>query len=792
MLQISSGLTLICLHLSRETRYNVRVPVCPQCSANIHTGALHRCPACGYSLELADKVFGDGQVDFPRVLDVAGVLKHTERMDLISYLEDLERNLPPVALCVYITDQGRTRALRPHAHWILNHAHIHSPSFGRRELQKAFQDIQLSENIGAKDAPRRTAEDTGFLHGVGELWQALKARVRNFVRPLPAPAKKEWMLILVMDVQLEMACFSWGYRLDPYVNPERINRAITSARLQFRERATAQGIRKVMRNAVRIIASDSRSVMRRIRKEGKIGKPVGVETFPLDAARKAARLLLPAMLGLSLASAPVAMAAPASNTQRTSQRTAQKAAQRTAAAATRKPAAKPAAKATAKPAAKSAQRTARTTTAAKAATAKKTSTAGAARATARSSTKRSSSSSAKSTTQKAGKKDSAEKKNTLQTGPETVRDTTAPLIVPAKLPTAADAKPRLPDAPAPMAANLVDDDTAEEVEDDVPEVDVEDTPPPAPLAEAASFDAAPRWKPEDYALLMKGSLQTGYTALFPAKGAAAARPRTASKATDSEESDTKVLGRYCAEYAKPTPNGLIDPQGLLSTMEREDVEHLLRSVNGNGKFRVYAAVAKAGQEMPPDLAVGTLATAVAQPCEYSVLLLYYIGAPATLELGYQEIKADDAQRHAWLNKVRSAAADCGSGSEGLMAALKQTAANISPIAASFRPLTVENTVKAPKLDIPLKPDEEKEEPGFLRKLLEGLLEPENASLLPYLGGAFIAFAVFILFFLYRRHHAPELLLTDPDWRLSAKYGAGVSRLVKYMEGKESEKEKTLF
>ena len=127
-----------------------------------------------------------------------------------------------------------------------------------------------------------------------------------------------------------------------------------------------------------------------------------------------------------------------------------------------------------------------------------------------------------------------------------------------------------------------------------------------------------------------------------------------------------------------------------------------------------------------------------------------------------------------------------------MAALRQTAANISPIAASFRPLTVENTVKAPKLDIPLKPEEEKEEPGFLRKLLEGLLEPENASLLPYLGGAFLALAVFVVFFLYRRRHAPELLLTDPDWRLSAKYGAGVSRLVKYMEGKENEREKSLF
>ena len=41
-------------------------------------------------------------------------------------------------------------------------------------------------------------------------------------------------------------------------------------------------------------------------------------------------------------------------------------------------------------------------------------------------------------------------------------------------------------------------------------------------------------------------------------------------------------------------------------------------------------------------------------------------------------------------------------------------------------------------------------------------------------------------------HSPELLLTNPDWRLTSPYGAGVSRPVRYLEGKESEKEKNLF
>lgn len=115
-----------------------------------------------------------------------------------------------------------------------------------------------------------------------------------------------------------------------------------------------------------------------------------------------------------------------------------------------------------------------------------------------------------------------------------------------------------------------------------------------------------------------------------------------------------------------------------------------------------------------------------------------------------------------------------------------------PLAASFTPLTPENTSKAPKLEIQYKQVEEKKEPGLKEKITETLKDPENASYLPYIGGVFALLALVAGVVLYRRRHSPNLLDTTPDWRLSAPYGAGVSRLVKYLEGKESEKEKTLF
>ena len=719
------------------------MPVCPQCSATIHTGALYRCPACGYSLTRAESVFGTGQVEFTRVVDAAGALKHHDRVELMRFLEDLERNLPPVALCVYITDHGQVRELRPHAHWILNHARIHHPSFGKREQNKAIEDAKVREQLRRNGEPQpERRRETGVAHALREFWSGVKSRVRDIFHPYSSPVKMAWALILVMDVQLETACFSWGYKLDPYINPEKINKAILSARLQFRERATVQGIKKVMKTAVRLIATDARAEMRRIRREGRVGKPVGAETMP--ALRKGANMLLCAAALCLLAAAP-SSAAPASG-------------------GSRKPAPSARARAAAKPAAtkKAAATKARTT---------------------------------KNSASRGVKKEAAGERKDTMAAPERVRDATAPLIVPAKLPEDKPAAPRLPDAPP--APHLVDDDIAEEVEDDVPEVDVEDTPPPAVArdTDAASFDSAPRWKPEDYALLMKGSLQTGYTALFPTAGEPAPSPYRSTggaRNAPAEESDSMVLAKYCGEYAKPSPHGLIDPQGLLSTVERDDAEHVLREINANGRFRIYAAVIKAGQEMPRDLAVGTLATAVAQPCEYAVFMLYHIGSPGSLELGYQEIKADDNQRHEWLNKARTAAAGQGSGVEGLLAAMRQVGANMAPIAASFVPITAENTAKAPKLDIQYKQVEEQKEQGLKEKIAETFKDPENASFLPYLGGACLlllgwAFAVF-----YRRRHAPELLPTTPDWRLSAPYGAGVSRLVKYLEGKESEREKTLF
>lgn len=599
------------------------MPICPQCSATIHAGAEDQCPACGYDVSRAEALFGEGQVEFTRVVDAAGALTHRERMELMRTLENLERQIPPVALCIYITDVGQVQELRTHAHWILNHARIHHPSFGKREQHKAIEDAALRERLPGDPLPEEEEPTPGWLENA---WHTFREWLRDRLHPYPPPVRQEWMLILVLDVQLEMACFSWGYRLDPYIDPDRINTCIKRARLQFREREMMTALKRVMRAAVRRIGGNARQVNRRLRRQA---RP--------EHGRQA--VLAAALAPLLLCGEPGQAASP-------------------------------------------------------------------------------------------------------------------------------------PAAPA--------------------------APQAAPL---------PEWKPEDYRLLISGELDTRYSSLFPppptkeemreearqlkAQRALARRTRRNTPSTETE-SDSRILGKYYEVYASPAGAVLIDPQNLLPTVQREDVEHVLRSLNANARFRIYMAVYKAGQTMPGELSVDTLITAAAQPCEYAVMLLYPVGNPAGIELGYTEMKPTDEQRHAWLQQVRAAAQVQG-GTEGMMEALRCISRQISPLAESFIPITPESPGKAPLIPIDFKEDGKEKKISLRERIQRYFEDPANhPTFIAYGIIAGVALFLFLVWWFLLRLRYPRLLNTEPDLRLASPYGAGVSRYVRYLEGREADKEKRLF
>lgn len=636
------------------------VPICPRCSATIHTGADDQCPACGYSLMRADEIFQNRRVEFTRVVDEAGALTHSARMELMHTLENLERKLPPVALCIYITDDGRVQHLRTHAHWVLNHARIHHPSFGKRELHKAIEDAEIRELRPGEQRPQDEAQP-GFFKN---LFTNIGNVLRDIFHPYAEPTRQEWMLILVLDVQLEMACFTWGYMLDPYVNPDSINSCIIKARLQFREREMVTALKRVMKSAVHLIASDAYAVNRRLRQADIMRRR---PSAPGSSGGGVAALLA------TLAALPLLGAAPLHAQD-------------------------------APPAAPAPQQE-------------------------------------------------------------------APAQPPAQTPQQA--------APTP--------------------------PPPAPKR----ADGVPYWHDAHYRLLMSGELETGYTDLFPAKPEGKeeesapkqkkkperrpARSRNRGPETDpKEESDTYVPQRYLAQYTRSTPHGLCDPQNLLSTAQRDDIIHVLREMNVNAPFKLYVALFKAGQEIPADMTPTSLACGAAQPCEYAAMLIYPLGEPGRIDLGYAEIKTEDAFRSNLLEKVRIAAATAGDNTEGIMAALRTMKAAILPISKDFQPITAETVSHAPLIPIEYRPTEQKPEESMRDKLTNAMKDPQNLPYLFIFIGLLFVTAIIILYFIFWHHKSCNLQKTQPDLRLSSPYGASVSRYVRYLEGQEAGKEKRLF
>lgn len=224
----------------------------------------------------ADNIFGANEVEFTRVVDAAGALTHRERISLMRTLEKLERHLPPVALCVYLTDHGQASDFRHHAHWILNHARIHHPSFGKREQRKAVEDAAIVE---VKPGERRRPEPEEETWWARRIWNPILDKLN----PIPPPTQQEWMLVLVLDVQLEIACFSWGYMLDPYINPDTINSGIVKARLLFRERALVSALQKVMQVTVRNLVKESRKVNKALRHSNSLVTPRAVRALTAAA-----------------------------------------------------------------------------------------------------------------------------------------------------------------------------------------------------------------------------------------------------------------------------------------------------------------------------------------------------------------------------------------------------------------------------------------------------------------------------------------------------------------------------
>ncbi|KAA3148923.1 MULTISPECIES: hypothetical protein [unclassified Akkermansia] len=184
------------------------------------------CPHCGFSLENLDKKYGRDSIPYRRVCDNAGALRQQDRVKLNALLEKLERRIPPVLLSVYFPNILEPFSLIPHSFWMMNHLMV---------------------------------DEAGFPNHQG-------------------PLDPQWLLVLVLDVRTDTACFMWGYELDPYVEPDLINKSIMKARIPLRESMLLHAAGSIMKDAVHLVARKARSKVRHPMRYGL--------TLPAPAERK--------------------------------------------------------------------------------------------------------------------------------------------------------------------------------------------------------------------------------------------------------------------------------------------------------------------------------------------------------------------------------------------------------------------------------------------------------------------------------------------------------------------------
>ena len=112
---------------------------------------------------------------------------------------------------------------------------------------------------------------------------------------------------------------------------------------------------------------------------------------------------------------------------------------------------------------------------------------------------------------------------------------------------------------------------------------------------------------------------------------------------------------------------------------------------------------------------------------------------------------------------------------------------------NFEPLTAGTSHKLTQV-LPEgfgKEAEEQEEPGTREKIFAMLANPAMFPL-AIMGILGIAGLIGGGLWFKRWLHSGILLETRPDYRLASRYGAGVSRHVRYLEGQEAAKTKTIF
>jgi hypothetical protein len=103
---------------------------------------------------------------------------------------------------------------------------------------------------------------------------------------------------------------------------------------------------------------------------------------------------------------------------------------------------------------------------------------------------------------------------------------------------------------------------------------------------------------------------------------------TAEELAEAPEDEREVAEEYLAAYFEAKPAGhLVDPQSLLATREKKDLEAFLDYHSGDSSIDIYVYVFGADQRIPSDVREEEIVERLYSVGKPAAVIYYYVGAP---------------------------------------------------------------------------------------------------------------------------------------------------------------------
>ncbi len=310
----------------------------------------------------------------------------------------------------------------------------------------------------------------------------------------------------------------------------------------------------------------------------------------------------------------------------------------------------------------------------------------------------------------------------------------------------------------------------------------------------------PEWTKDDQKAALQGKWWDTVVPLLPVAPSGDEKDAPIPAVTDSEKSPVdpfpenfeKVDEQFLPLYIRPTGVGLIDPQKLLTEIERDDVLVLMSKLYEQYGIHVYVSVFAQGQSVPPEVNAPTLARQVFKPGERSMLLHVHLGDVQSIQIAPDQEMSDvmgDRRRRIVLHHIKEDASVYTNPMDQLMEAMAAMAyySQEDKLAAQARPGVSMSGTSIPTVNVEIIETEEakKNSIGALVKVWEDKLLVYRELILAGLGLLIVAI---IGFFWFRSKRPVHLRASEPDIRLGAPHGAGISRGINYgdREGVDSD------